>query len=556
MSYRISIQEKNISTTQLFQGSGRIAYAIESERGKYGEFLFIESEDDLKNTIGEPTSLRLSQQFNVIKNILQYGNDVVLQRALNIATAQMERIGIDYNSSGLEIPLTDGSDVAFIEDFELHTIAKNIVQHPSLQMEFYAKESYDTNRLSVAISKPDYTQSGVNVWADVNDTADGVNKFSDNIIDSHPRPENEEIAICVLVDGIPTEWHIVSLKDGNKSVNNENNYITDYLSKKSNLIEGFTIDSVFADVVSFEKINLANGTKGVQPTPGDVETAYSKFVPKDDIAFDYIIDGMNKSNKGYIKDSIAEVRKDCIAIIGPDYSSIVGITDNDTIVQNVIDDRLSEANSSWAVYVDNWKQVYDKYLDKNIWIPCVSDFVGNKVRLNFEKEVWTPAAGTVNGLFKNVIKLGYQPTEPQQKRLIKNRIMPVFSKKGKGVLCDEQMTMIDQNVGVQNLNGREVLRISEQFVSDISVDFLHQFNTATVRQRWYNIVSPFFEDLLKRDAITRYEIRYDEVLNAPDVIDSGEFRVVIILTTNRPIRKIKIVFYEVGNAVNFDEIPV
>ena len=285
-SYRIQVKEVSVAAAQLYTGSGRVCYAIESEKGLYNSYIYCASETDLLNYLGAPTTNRLSQQFHVIKNILQYQNDVVLQRALDLDTAKQERIGISFSETGYAISLDQANDVKFIPDFELHSIQSNIAQHATLQMEFYAKEAYDAERLSIAICKPDYTQTGISVWGNITDTADGSTRFVD-YIDGEPRLANEEIAVCVLVSGVPVEWFIVSLKDGNKSVNNENNYIADYLLAKSAYVVGYAKDGIFSSVVSFKSIAFEDGDKGDQPSDGDFETAYSKFRETDDISFDY-----------------------------------------------------------------------------------------------------------------------------------------------------------------------------------------------------------------------------------------------------------------------------
>ena len=94
--------------------------------------------------------------------------------------------------------------------------------------------------------------------------------------------------------------------------------------------------------------NLSGGVDysvigGMQATLGDLITAYNLFSNRDEIAVDYLIMGPGLSNKFESQAkanqliSIANGRKDCIAVISPHRLDVVDITNADTQTDNILE---------------------------------------------------------------------------------------------------------------------------------------------------------------------------------------------------------------------------
>ena len=422
-------------------------------------------------------------------------------------------------------------------------------------LEFYSKTaSVNGNNLSVAVSKFVPGQAtGQTVWQDNTDTIDGNLLFADQF-EFGPRNANEEIALAVLLNGVVVEKWVVSLDPANKNEAGENNYISEFLDAKSSYIWGFAKTNAYADVTSFTDQSLVNGTGGDEPSTGDLQTAYETFVEKNDIKFDYIIDGNHSDNRQFIINNIADVRKDCIAFVGPKLSDIVGISNSTTIVNNLIADRQSLGNSTHAAYFGNYKLIRDNIQGKNLFIPFTGDVAGNKVRVNTEREAWIPAAGNTNGRLKNVAQLAFNPKATEQTRLYNNGINHIVFKPGKGFVIDGQKTMTDQNIGVSRIHVRDLFRIIEDFVAGAAEDFLQEFNNLSTRNRFLNVVNPFIEDIQNRGGIIDFEVVADESLNTPAVVDSGGFRAEVKIKAQRAIEEITITFFDVPTGVDFSEI--
>jgi len=560
---KVTITEESIQAAPIFSATGRVAYVVHSEKGLYDEFIYVSDEKDLLNKIGEPTDIITSVDFNICKSFLSYGNDLVLQRALDEDVAQFSRLGIDWDyatGETLTNTLNDTGDEKFFINPDGHTMKTG------MDLEFYAKEAYDTDDLVIGIAKFE-TSTGVATWQDFEDTISiggTATKYSD-IFEFGPDPDKKEFCVVVVKDGALVENFIVSTTSGQKNDSGVNEYITDYLKVTSAYINGFSSAEAVYDNITTQTLTLAGGSRGFTTTRLSstyTETAYSKFSGKNDIEFDYVIDGINSGNRGYIITSIAEARLDCIAFVGPQESNIfsgsgtsaVPLVSVDTIVTNIIADRIALGYSSWSCYFGQWIQKYDKYLDRNIWIPVTGDIAGNKVNTNTQRETWTPAAGTTNGILRNVLKLAFNPSANQQNELYKNGVNHIINKPGKGILVDGQKTMWNKNVGVSRLNIRDLFRVVEVAIGKAAIDFLHEFNDALTRNRFRNVVVPFLDDIVVRRGIVEYELITDESINTPAVIDNYGFRVEVKIKGNRPIEDITIKFFDVPNSVGFDEV--
>lgn len=549
---RVTIKEESIAGPISGTASGRMAYVVESTRGMANKFLYITNEQDLVNIIGAPNSDSNSKDFHICKSFLAYGNDLVVVRALH-DDATLSRTGIEFSQTSPTVALTAGTDTKYFEDKEAFSFANLLTAHPGLDMAFYSKEAYVNGDL-IAISICVPSNASGYTWATDTTTIDGSTKFSD-AFEFGPSYAKSEVALVVLVDGVITEKWIVSVDPDNKNENGENNYVNEYLDKKSSYVWGFANGSIsYAGMHSFQQVSLSGGSVGSSPNDADFETGYQNFINKNDISFDYITEGTHYNARLYIMSSIVEARKDCIGFFGPKAADILGIADPSTIVTNIVADRVGLPSSSWCCYYGNWKKMYDKYRDVNIWVPITGDIIGNKVRINTNKELWTPAAGNINGSLLNISEFAFNPNFNQTNELYKNGVNHVVKKVGKGFIVDGQKTMTNQNIGVSRLNIRELFRFVEVFIGAAAEDLLHDYNTAITRARWVGQVTPFLEDIQRRQGIVQFQVVCDETNNPPAIVDNYGFRCTIKIKGTRAIEDVTITFFDVPTSVDFAEV--
>ena len=108
---------------------------------------------------------------------------------------------------------------------------------------------------------------------------------------------------------------------------------------------------------------------GMTATLANIKTAYELFDNKDEEAVDYLIMGpgltkFESQAKANHLISIANQRKDCMAVISPHRADVVNITNTTTQTQNVIEFFSPLSSSSYAVFDSGYKYTYDRFNDR------------------------------------------------------------------------------------------------------------------------------------------------------------------------------------------------
>ena len=137
------------------------------------------------------------------------------------------------------------------------------------------------------------------------------------------------------------------------------------------------------------------GTDGVgfTATLGNLQTSYDLFTNESEEEVDFLIMGPGLGDRLLTQAkanqliSIAEARKDCIAVIGPDRSEVVDIADT-TALTNLLTYYSPLTSSSYAVFDTGWKYVYDRFNNAFVYVPCNADVAGTMVRTEIEAFPW------------------------------------------------------------------------------------------------------------------------------------------------------------------------
>ena len=70
--------------------------------------------------------------------------------------------------------------------------------------------------------------------------------------------------------------------------------------------------------------------------------------------------------------SVASGRKDCVGFLSPYYGDVVGVTSSATQTQNVVDFYDNMQATSFGVFDNGWKYIYDRFADKYRYVPLLS----------------------------------------------------------------------------------------------------------------------------------------------------------------------------------------
>jgi hypothetical protein len=307
--------------------------------------------------------------------------------------------------------------------------------------------------------------------------------------------------------------------------------------------------------------DYTNGTNRYNPSLTDVVSSYSIFKDAVGYPIDYLICGPSGGSTEFESQakaqeliSIAEERKDCIAVISPHKASVVNISNSDTQTQNIIRFYSNITSSSYAVFDSGYKYTYDRFNNEFLYVSCNSDIAGIMARTSIIQYPWYSPAGTKRGVLNNVIKLAYNPNQSQRDLLYTNRINPIVSLPGQGTVLFGDKTALAYQSAFDRINVRKLFLAVEKSVKSAANDQLFEFNDTITRSNFVNVVEPYLRDIKTKRGVTDYLIVCDETNNTPEVIDANEFRADIYLKPERSINFITLTFVASRTGVSFQQV--
>jgi hypothetical protein len=301
--------------------------------------------------------------------------------------------------------------------------------------------------------------------------------------------------------------------------------------------------------------NGADG--GFAVSLGDLITAYDRFSNDAEVNITYLLQGgaslskeeeQAKANKLI---SIAETRKDCIAVISPSRDTVVNVVPQADQRDNVLSFFSPLASSSYAIFDSGYQYVYDRFNQQFVYMPCSSDVAGICVRTDLNQFPWYSPAGKNRGSLKYTIKLAYNPGQADRDQLYSQRINPIISSPGSGIILFGDKTALSYQSAFDRINVRKLFIAIEQTVQLAADDQLFEFNDATTRANFINIVEPYLRDVQVKRGISDYLLICDESNNTPDVIDRNEFIADIYVKPARSINFIGLTFVATRTGVSF-----
>jgi hypothetical protein len=308
------------------------------------------------------------------------------------------------------------------------------------------------------------------------------------------------------------------------------------------------------------KYTLQGGVDGYTVSRPNVLGAYNLFDDAETIDVDYILMGPGMSSQGdtiakaqHII-SIAASRKDCMAFVSPHRGDVVGQPNTSTIVQRTVDYFDQLGSSSYAVFDNNYKYIYDKYNDVYRYIPCNGDMAGLVLSTTLNQEPWFSPAGFNRGRLRNAIKLAYSPLKDHRDLLYAARINPIVAFPGQGIVLFGDKTALGYQSAFDRINVRRLFLVIEEAIADAAKSQLFELNDEFTRQQFKNIVDPYLRGVQSRRGIVDFLVVCDASNNPPDAIDRGEFYAEIFVKPTRSINFITLTFTATRTGASFAEV--
>lgn len=301
-------------------------------------------------------------------------------------------------------------------------------------------------------------------------------------------------------------------------------------------------------------------TEGYSITIGNLNTGYEEF-NDEGVKVDYLIMGPSLSStreetqaKANKVIAIAEERKDCVAVVSPHRSDVVGnASGSKDITDKIIKFYSGVTHSSYAVFDSGYKYTYDRFTNSFVYLPTNADVAGMMARTASTNFAWYSPAGSSRGAMNNAIKLAYNPTKLERDRLYSNSINPIITTRGSGTILFGDKTGLSVDSAFDRINVRKLFLFIEEAIGNAARSQLFEFNDSVTRSNFVNIVEPFLRDIKGKRGLSDFRVICDETNNTPDVIDRNEFRADIFVQPARSINFVSLTFVATPTGVAFEE---
>ena len=293
---------------------------------------------------------------------------------------------------------------------------------------------------------------------------------------------------------------------------------------------------------------------------GDILTGYDKFADPVDSDIRFLLQGsahktkeeeQAKANKMI---QIAEGRKDTVAVISPHRLATVNVASATDQLDNVLSFFAPITSSSYAVFDSGYQYVYDRFNKKFVYMPSSSDIAGLMVRTDRDQFPWFSPAGLDRGGLNFPVKLAFNPGQDARDRLYSQRINPIISQPGSGIILFGDKTALAYESAFDRINVRRLFIVIEKAVENAAKSALFELNDAGTRSNFVNVVEPFLRDVQAKRGIQDFLLICDETNNTPDVIDRNEFLADVYIKPARSINFIGLTFVATRTGVSFSEV--
>ena len=299
--------------------------------------------------------------------------------------------------------------------------------------------------------------------------------------------------------------------------------------------------------------------RGATITDIEIEDAYDVYEDPETIDINLLIDADKSTIIKTHLISIAEDRKDTMAILDVPQSLVVNNKGNETT--DMRNFRLGthgtynlNSNTSYAALYGNWLEVYDRWNDRYRWVPSSGHVAGIYANTDDVSDPWFAPAGLNRGIINNVRKLGYNPNQAKRDILYKNGINPIASFAGQGKVVWGQKTMLDKNSAFNRVNVRRLFIILEKSIATAVKYFLFEPNDSFTRLQLINMIDPFLRDVKSRRGIYDYLLVADSTNNTPERIDRNELWVDIYIKPTKAAEFIVLNFIATKTGASFQEL--
>ena len=183
---------------------------------------------------------------------------------------------------------------------------------------------------------------------------------------------------------------------------------------------------------------------------------------------------------------------------------------------------VSSLDTNYAATYYPWIKMLDDTVNLPVWVPPSVVMPGVFAQNDRVAHEWFAPAGLNRGGLRGVLEAKTRLTHAERDLLYENRVNPIASFPGQGVVAFGQKTLQAKPSALDRINVRRLLIRLKKFIASSSRYLLFENNTVATRARFLNIVNPFLDSVQSNQGLTAYRVVMDDSNNTPDVIDRNQ----------------------------------
>lgn len=328
------------------------------------------------------------------------------------------------------------------------------------------------------------------------------------------------------------------------------NGFSKYIVVKDNTdLSAATVPAYMSTALALDK-----GDDGAAVGNSEILLGWEDFENSNEYDVRVLIDGgVANSTVATALITLAESRRDCIALVDVSYASRADVDDMITYKGTL------GANTSFASIYGPWLTIYDRYNDKIVEVPA-SGFVAGAIAYNDRVgQPWTAAAGFNRGVLPvQGVVLKVDDTNAELLRTAK--INPIQYIKGVGIVIMGQETLQSKSSALSNMNVRRLIIMIEKTEKLSLQSFLFEGNSIATRLRVTSLMEEYLSILSAQGAFQLegnnrgFSVVCDESNNTPATIAVGQLIVDVYVTPSIPAQEILVTNVITKSGSSFTEL--
>ena len=214
---------------------------------------------------------------------------------------------------------------------------------------------------------------------------------------------------------------------------------------------------------------------------------------------------------------------------------------------------IKTLDTNYAATYYPWVQIVDSGTDRLIWVPPSVVLPGVIAHTDQIAHEWFAPAGLNRGGLTTVVKAKKKLTHAERDDLYENRINPIASFPGQGVVVFGQKTLQSKPSALDRINVRRLLIALRKFIASTSRYLVFEQNTAATRNRFLNVVNPYLNQVQQNSGLSAFRVVMDDSNNTPDVVDRNQLVGQIFIQPTRTAEFIVLDFVVQPTGATFPE---